>query len=292
VTSYDNAAIGQGNIVNQVQMVYNNFAQATTEYQSHSGAVNMATTPKVQYGYADGSANTVRPASMTYPNGRVLNFNYGSGGGINDAAGRVGSLLDNDGATQLASYSYLGRQNIVLVNSPQPGLQYTLAGIASGNDADTGDIYHGLDRFSRIKDVIWLATGSSSSSSSSSGGAGHILERIQHGYDRAHDRLWRAELADPLDLHDELYSYDGIHRLKELQRGSLAAGNTAVSARSFAQCWSLDETGNWSGFQQSTTGTIWDVVQNRTSNPANEISIVTTSVGPAWVTPTYDKGET
>ena len=37
------------------------------DYQSHNGAVAIATTPKVQYGYADGSMNTVRPTSLTYP---------------------------------------------------------------------------------------------------------------------------------------------------------------------------------------------------------------------------------
>jgi hypothetical protein len=46
------------------------------QYQEHSGAVNTGTTPKVEYGYADGSADTIRPASMTYPNGRALDYLY------------------------------------------------------------------------------------------------------------------------------------------------------------------------------------------------------------------------
>jgi len=214
VTSHNSACGGQSSssssssgagIVNQVQFVYNGFAQLVTEYQSHSGPVNTSTTPSVQYGYANGSANTIRPTTMTYPNGRVLNYGYGPSGGIDDAASRIDSYIDNDGVTQLANYSFLGLKDIVLVNSPQPTLEYTLVGIAGGNDPNTGDIYRGLDRFSRIKDLIWLVTGTSSSSSSSSG-AFSILERIQHGYDRAGNRLWRAELADPLDLHDELYN--------------------------------------------------------------------------------------
>ena len=87
VTSYDNASVGSGSIVNDTQMVYNEFGQLTADvHQSHSGAVNTSTTPNVQYGYVDGSANTVRPTSMTYPNGRVLNYTYGSTGGMNDAS--------------------------------------------------------------------------------------------------------------------------------------------------------------------------------------------------------------
>ncbi|MEZ6147039.1 MAG: hypothetical protein R3B91_16800 [Planctomycetaceae bacterium] len=41
--------------------------------------MNTSTTPKVQYAYADGSSNTVRPASLTYPDGRVVTYNYGTG---------------------------------------------------------------------------------------------------------------------------------------------------------------------------------------------------------------------
>jgi hypothetical protein len=47
LTSYDNAAVGSGNIVNDVQFAYNSFQQLVTDYQSHSGAVNVATTPNV-----------------------------------------------------------------------------------------------------------------------------------------------------------------------------------------------------------------------------------------------------
>jgi hypothetical protein len=50
VTSYDSAS--GGTIVNQVQRAFNGLGQLTTEYQSHAGAVNTSTTPKVQYSYA------------------------------------------------------------------------------------------------------------------------------------------------------------------------------------------------------------------------------------------------
>ena len=47
VTSYD--ADAGGNIVNQVKREFNGLGQLTKEWQSHSGAVNTSTTPKVQY---------------------------------------------------------------------------------------------------------------------------------------------------------------------------------------------------------------------------------------------------
>ncbi len=64
-TSYN--AASAGNIVNQVQEVYNGLSQRITEYQSHSGAVNTGTTPKVQYAYSEMAAgpNHSRIVSMT-----------------------------------------------------------------------------------------------------------------------------------------------------------------------------------------------------------------------------------
>ena len=70
-TTSHSAAAG-GSVVNEVQNVFNSFGQLAAQYQEHSGAVNTGTTPKVEYAYADGSANTTRPTSLTYPNGRVL----------------------------------------------------------------------------------------------------------------------------------------------------------------------------------------------------------------------------
>src|SRR5690606_27745773 len=74
ITSYSDVA--GTSVVNEVENVYNSFAQLTHQYQEHDGAVNTGTTPKVEYGYADGSSNTIRQTSMTYPNGRVLEYLY------------------------------------------------------------------------------------------------------------------------------------------------------------------------------------------------------------------------
>ena len=64
------------------------------------------TTPKVQYSYANGSTNTIRPTTLTYPNGRALTIGYGTSGGINDAASRVDGLID--GSTTVVDHEYLG----------------------------------------------------------------------------------------------------------------------------------------------------------------------------------------
>ena len=69
--------------------------------------------PTVGLSDANGSANTVRPTGMDYPSGRSLTYDYGSSGGISDHASRIASLIDNDGTTHLADYSFLGLGAIV-----------------------------------------------------------------------------------------------------------------------------------------------------------------------------------
>ena len=101
LSSWNNASVTSGDVVNQCLFQYNDFQQLIADYQEHDGEVDTDTTPVVQYGYADGSANTIRPTTLTYPNGRVLYYGYGTGGGINDAISRIGSLIDDDATTHL-----------------------------------------------------------------------------------------------------------------------------------------------------------------------------------------------
>jgi len=282
VTSYDNATVGSGSVVNDTKFAYNSFGQLATDYQSHSGTVNTGTSPKVQYAYASGSANTIRPTTVTYPNGRVVTYGYDSSNSMADALSRVAAVIDNDGgATHLADYSYLGQQSFVETDYTQPDVKYTLVGTAGGDDPDTGDIYRGLDRFGRIKDSYWYNYGTSADA-----------DRIKYGYDRSGSRIWRENVvARSLGKYfDEKYLYDEIHRLKDMQRGELASGGTSISNKQFAQCWGLDETGNWSNFREDNTGAgSWTLNQSRTSNTVNEITDITETVGASWVTPVYSR---
>ncbi len=247
--------------------------------------MNTGTSPKVQYAYATGSDNTIRPTTLTYPDGRVLNYNYGSSGGTDDSLSRIASLVDNDGTTHLADYSYLGRNVFVEVDYTEPDLKYTLVGTAGGNDPDTGDIYLGLDRFGRVKDSLWYDYGSSTDADA---------DRVKYGYDLAGNRLWREDpvaAANGEDF-DELYTYDGVNQLKTFQRGNLNGTRDALvtASMTFAHDWTLDPTGNWSTFKEDTDGdSTWDLNQSRTSNEANELTNITETAGPAWLTPAYNR---
>ncbi|SFJ57618.1 RHS repeat domain-containing protein [Planctomicrobium piriforme] len=277
LTSFDQSDPVGGTILNQVTRVYNEFQQVIGEYQSHSGAVVLGTTPKVQYGYSTSSANTIRPLSMTYPNGRIVRLNYGSTGTANNLLSRPLSVVDDAGSVILQTYSYLGLNTPVIADNPQPDVRWTLVG--SSNDPDTGDIYTGLDRFGRIKDCRWQDYGASADA-----------VRLKYGYDRDSNRLWRQDdvaraASQPFD---ELYTYDGLQRLQTMQRGTLNSGHTAISSQTYGQCWNLDSTENWTGMKQAVGGSSWTLEQARTANTVNEITDITNSVGSAWTEPVYD----
>ncbi|MDB5337519.1 MAG: hypothetical protein JWN70_3138 [Planctomycetaceae bacterium] len=280
LTSYDDATVSMGAIINDCQYAYNDFGQLTVEYQSHDGAVDPEATPKVQYAFADGSSNTIRQTQLIYPNSRELNYDYGITDGINDSSSRVAGLVDDDGTTHLVDYSYLGQQTFVVTDYAEPQTQYTLIGTEGGNDPDTGDIYRGFDRFGRVKDSYWYDYGDSSDA-----------DRIKYGYDPVGNRLWRENVVATADgaAFDELYQYDQVHRLKHMDRGTMNSSNTAMSSTTFAQCWTLDKTGNWKGFREDDTGDgTWDLIQSRTANPVNEIVDLSESAGPTWIEPAYN----
>ena len=273
ITSYDNPTVGSGSVVNQVQNVYNDFGQLVTEYQDHGGVVNTSTSLKVGYSYADGSSGTIRMTKMTYPDGRELNHDYGSSGSTDDALSRVASLIDNDGSTHLVDYSYLGRNTFVKTDYAEPDLRYDLA-MGAGDDP-----YDGFDRFGRIVDSRWYDYGSSADA-----------DRILYGYDRAENRTYREQTCDPNSHHDEVYGHDGIDRLTDFDQGTINANKDAMSTLKFAQQWTLDPTGNWSGFKEDSDGdSSWDLDQSRTSNPVNEITNITETSGPSWATPIYNR---
>ncbi|MFO0918068.1 MAG: hypothetical protein U0872_07115 [Planctomycetaceae bacterium] len=170
-------------------------------------------------------------------------------------------------------------EDFVVDDYQQPDIKWTLADLSGVNDPDTGDIYSGWDRFDRIKDNRWYNYGNSTDA-----------DRIQYGYDRAGSRLWRNNTVATAAgaKFDELYNYDAIERLKNMARGTLNGSNTGLTSETFAQCWTLDATGNWQGFREDDNGDgNWDLVQSRTANPVNEITGIANSVGSAWAQPVY-----
>ncbi len=91
VTSHNNATVGAGVIVNQVALSYNAFNRLTEDAQSHSGAVT-GSTPKVGYSYANGTGNTTRRLTITYPSGRIVTMSYGTANSADDRLSRLAGV--------------------------------------------------------------------------------------------------------------------------------------------------------------------------------------------------------
>jgi RHS repeat-associated protein len=254
-TSFD--APSGGNIINQVQQVYNGLGQLTAEYQFH-GDPAVTTPGVVQYTFSEmaGGANHSRLVSMTYPNGRVLHYGYNPG--LDDSISRLSFLADDDGSggsgTHLEEYSYLGLNTVVKRAHPESGVDLTYIKLNTEPNGDAGDQYTGLDRFGRVVDQRWLPPANPQSAT----------DRFQYSYDRDGNRLTRTNLVNP--AFSEQNSYDALNRLTSFAQGSHTQG------------WNLDSLGNWNTV--TTDGTS----QNRSHDQQNQI----TSISPPSTAPVYD----
>ncbi|NOY00629.1 MAG: RHS repeat-associated core domain-containing protein [Verrucomicrobia bacterium] len=261
VTSYDDATVGMGAVINEVEFVYDDFGQLSEDRQEHSGAVT-TTTPAVEYHYEDGNrANTTRRIAMFYPDGRKLNYDYGSNTGANDRLSRVEALQIQAEVFQLASYTYVGAALDVKTIYSQPGVQLSYFKVSGSPDGDAGDQYSGYDRFGRPVDMRWVMT---------SGGAAR--DRIQYGYDRASNRVWRKNLAATSGGQDNAYNYDGLYQVKRAELGTLNLNQSAIGAiPAQAEDFSYDPSGNWTHYTQSEDGTEM-LDQSRVSNQDNQMT--------------------
>ncbi len=252
VTSYD--ASSGGSVVNQVQQTFNGLGQLTTEYQSHSGSVNTTSTPSVQYAYLEmsGGANNSRQTSMTYPNGKVLTYNYASGLASNIS--RLSSLSDSTGTVE--SYDYLGLDTVVRRAHPQLGVDLTYIKQTGESNGDAGDQYTGLDRFGRITDQRWINTSTSTAT-----------DQFFYGYDRDSNPTYRDNAVNA--AFGEVYTYDNLGQLSSFTRGTLNSTKTGITGTaSRSQTWSYDALGNWSSLTTDGTNV------SRTNNMQNEVTAV------------------
>jgi RHS repeat-associated protein len=236
-TSYD-ASTG-GNLVNQVLQKYNGLGQLIAEYQATSGAVDTGTTPEVQYAYTEmsGGQNNSRLISMTYPSGYVVNYNYGSIGGLNDRISRLDSISDPNGT--LESYKYLGLSTVVERDHPQTNLNLTYIS-QTNSTGDAGDKYTGLDRFGRVVEQNWYDTSTAQS-----------VEDLTYSYDRDSNVLARNNALN--SDFSETYSYDSLSQLASFAR-----------ANGQNQVWTTDALGN------ATTVTTDGVATDNTFNTQNQ----------------------
>jgi RHS repeat-associated protein len=285
VSSYD--ATG---VYNQVAYTYSGYGQITKSEQSHSGAVVSGTTPAVTYAYADGAsgidARYVRLASVTYPTTSRAMFLRYPASGIGDALNRPYQVAgDAGGATVYGDYTYLGAGSIVKLTQPFAS--------AMTLDFGAGGTYNNLDRFLRPTAHRWTMGAT-------------VKAGMDYAYDNSHARTRQkvAWAGAPANF-DEAATYDGLDRVKKVNRGALASvtSDIADAASVWQQQWGLDAVGNWRTWTQDADGGVGAgvaTVQTRVTNKANEIDVdddhanapgaSITGTGVTWIAPVYDAG--
>ena len=254
MTSYADTAGTQ--IVNQVENIYNGLGQLTQQYQAVTGAVDPAATPSVQYTYS-GPSNGSLPTSMTYPNGRVIDYSYSGGnlnGPLDQAIGRLDAIVDGansgDAGTVLEQYSYLGLSTMVARNRPQSSV--SLVSFVVGSVGAGGDQYVGLDQFGRVVSQNWVNS------------SGTSVDNYTYSYDASGNVTAKNNVLN--SAYSETYTYDSLNRLTSTARNGSAY-----------QSWNLDSQGNWNGYTSGGTA------QTETTNSQNQITSISGSS-----TPTYD----
>jgi hypothetical protein len=119
------------------------------------------------------------------------------------------------------------------------------------------DLTGSLDGFGRVTEQKWTTTAMTPAT----------LDDQQYGYGRAGSRLYRR---NPLHtIKSELFTYDALHRLASIERGTLSGTFDSISGATLQQTWTLDPMGNWSAFVTDTLD------QARAHNKANEITAIT-----------------
>ena len=272
ISSFDNATIGAGNVINQVKRVYDAFNQVIEDQQEHSGAVD-ANTPAVTYGFTDGSNNTLRPTSVSTPFGQQTDINYGAATGIDQTFNRPTALRVAGESDNLVDYEYAGLAMVTNVTYPGPDVELALA--TAGAVGDAGDSLTGFDAFNRIIDMPWRKKSTSA-----------VLAQIGYGYDEASRRKWRQDLTPQANnVHDQFFGYDKLSQVKSAARGTLNNNRTEIGAiPTEEEGWEYDETGNWREYQRAEDGT-QTVDETRTHNTSNQIKAVDgTNAGIAYDT--------
>ena len=259
VTNWDNAAVGSGSVVNEVQYEYEKFGVVKTIYEEHDGAVSTSTSEKVSFTYqlpTDGTT-ALRLESTTYPSGEKILEIYTAGmdATLSRPSGRD---LEQTGADdELFRDAYLGMGRLVERTCGDTSTIWTLVGTDSPNQ----DNYIGLDRFARIDDLVVR-------------NASTNLKRYLYEYNYRSQITVREDKVGNIygyEIFDEIYDYDDLGRLIDAQRGSW--NGSTMSSIGAHECWTLDRSGNADKYQSGTSATCTSNQETDWSfNKSNEIT--------------------
>ena len=150
-----------------------------------------------------------RLASLEYPDGRTITYDYGAAGSADDEINRLSAI--EDGGQTLASYQYLGLDTIVVTDYPEAQLTLDYTG--------GSDLYSNLTQFGQVYQQIW----------SEYGAMPQTLDQFTYTFDQDGNIATRSNVLHP--AFDETYGYNGLNELTSDSQGN--------------QTWNLDGMGNF-----------------------------------------------
>ena len=118
---------------------------------------------------------------------------------------------------------------------------------------------YGYDSFGRVEHHRWKDS------------SGTLVAGWAYGYDRVGNKEYREDLKESTE--SELYSYDGVYRLDDFERGQLNSSKDDITSPTRTQAWTLDQLGNWDDT------TIDGATETRSHNSVNELTDRTPSGG-------------
>ncbi len=213
--------------------------------------------------------NYSRVEEIAYPFGGDetdhVAYGYGESGSIDDILSRV-RAIGAGGLTDAVEYHYLGLSRHVVADYLEPDVQLDRTARADGErtlfDQDgTAGHYPAFDRFGRVVAHRWVDGAFKPydpvESLHSLPDKPHVppIYELVHSYDRASNRLTRSNTTASLswDHRDEIFEYDGLHRLERAYAGyrdDLNVFQESEVASKPSMQWGLDSLGNWKQVDQ------------------------------------------
>jgi RHS repeat-associated protein len=276
VTQYDNATVGSGSIVDQVDYSYDDWGNVASFTQDPDSAIGGGGRASFAVSYThtraspSGGAVRVRKATMTSPGGSDLTYEYISASNcLDEAVGRVTDI--KVGSTVVATYKYNGLSQVVGTDLNEPNFYW--------RQYSTTGVYSDLDRFDRVVKSKWTK--------------GNGTPRQFYDLDIAYDR--GSQITGTVDnIHtsaaggtgngrfDVSYTLDGLNRVIRAEEGNWTG--SAINNGTRDERWmdgsnnsSLSQTGNWGRHRLDLNGDGvftggGELDDTRTHNVVNEVT--------------------
>ncbi len=286
-------------VVNAVEFGYNGLWQVNKVKQNPNGDLGGADESSVDYDFDQedvATGNYSRLDAIKYPtvpgtgSRTQLDYSYGStSDDDDDLISRFTGLswngpepYLNGPTTHTVGYDHLGMGTVILKD-----LETAEARLDRHADhkttTETAGEYPGYDKFGRVRQQLWVKDSWTSTKPA--------IVDLQYLYDHASNITDRRDMrainsgavGSKLASRDEQYSYDGLLRLKQADRGKYTTSFAVAGSR--GQRWELDALGNWQGFAQNLNGAAGtggfdeaaDYSDDRTHNDVNETGVRTIS---------------